>query len=576
PARGHVWRVGVASAAAGAANVAWPANQESAFRNPASFAALIFEDRNLAANGDVEAPAPNGQAPGWRYAYHPPEGKGVISVVPGGRPGGQQMLDLHKTDDYAWFPQLWSAMLPLQRGSTYRVSLWVKCDWPYLLRHTFFREGATQKQHHPMPAAPEWTRITNEFSAPPEFDQVSVGLMLPQREGHLYADDLTIERVNDAVALGASLPNPDPIHGLRELARRRRFKPYPLLREGDGYQTDRVIFRDTGTGTAVCKVTRSGGVHSRHGYMEMPPWNADGSRLLLGTGQLGKNSLLLPADASAWRFLPWYASSFQWDRLDPELMYYRIQEGGRWTVCRRRLGDPEPERLKTFDGEPGLWPPSPDGQKLLIKENFPAEKPPRSVIWLMDRNGRDFHPMYPPHEVHQTWFTKLPDYSVEYEYEDQAVRGNYRITRDSKVQTITEQTQGHRAHSPDGQWIAGIGRANLIRIDGKETRVLADVGTDHHTWKASNDWYAASSGRHLVRVGVDGSFGYQRVGSHNSSIKHSTYSSEAHPEMSADGTKIAYASNMLHDIEFYWHQMGLPAAPTGLTARRQGNGMALT
>lgn len=578
PGRGHVWSVKAGVVRRGAPNAMWPRNTEGSFHNARAFGALIFEDPNLLRNGDFEAAVADPlRAPGWAFSYHEKEGKGQIKVVPGGRPPGRQMADHHKFDNVDWFPQLWSDQVPIQPGSTYRATAWVRCDKPFVFRHTFFGPASAKKHHLPCEPAPQWRPVSYELTAPPEFDKLALGFMLSRQEGHLYVDDVSLVRVNDAGTAAASLPDPDPIHHLVELARRRRFKPYDQLRSDDGgYATDRVIFRDSATGATIVKATRSGGTSTRHLYMEMSPWSCDGRWLLLHTGQASKASWIGSADGSSWRFLPWYASSFQWDRLDPTLIYYREWiSTNRWRLARRHLGDAEPERLKDFDGEPSIWPMHPDGQKLLIQETFGAEKPPRSVIWVMDRNGRDFTALHPPHQVHQTWFTKLPDYSVEYEYEGQQPRGQYRITLDDRVHKICDETFGHRAHSPDGQWIAAIGRARLVRIDGQETRLLADVGTGHHTWETSNDWYCASCDPHLVRVSVTDRFGYQRLGSHNSAIKHSTYWSEAHPEMSPDGTKLGYASNMLHDIEFYWLVMRLPDTPRQLTARRDGAAVTL-
>ncbi len=586
PARGFVWLFKLGCVTPGAPNAMWPRNREHGFHNPAAWGALVFYHANLLRNADFEAePDAKGRPPGWAYSYHPVEGEGVITLVAGGRPGGgRRCIDYHKTDDRMWFPQFWSEPVRVQPGATYRLSGWFRSAQPFVLRHTFTGRGKGEKHSQRLPAAPDWRELSYEFSVPPQFGEVIVGCMLSQAAGHILVDDLSLVRVNDRFAAAPALPEPDDRHRLEELAARRRFKPFALLKADgatdrpDGtYQTDRVIFKDTGTGATIVKLTRTGGNGStRHTYMEMPPWNADGSLLMLNTAQLGRGTFLAPADGREWRRLAWVASGYQWDALDPSRVYYGERRGDEWALMRRRLGDAAGEELKRLTGEMSIWPPSRDGRKVLLRQTLTGADGPRSVIWVVDCDGRQATALHPPHRVHQTWFTKLPDYSVEYEYEGQKPRGQYVISLDNRVRQVTEETFGHRAHSPDGRWMAVIGRARIVSIDGKESRTLADVGSDHQTWRTSNDWFACSSGRHLSRVSTTGRFGAQRLGSHNSALKHSTYWSEAHPELSPDGTKLAYASNMLHDIEFYWLVMGLPEAPGGLRAERRGQAVELT
>ena len=114
------------------------------------------------------------------------------------------------------------------------------------------------------------------------------------------------------------------------------------------------------------------------------------------------------------------------------------------------------------------------------------------------------------------------------------------------------------------------GPARIVRWDGSEVIPIAGISTTHNTWRTDPAWWCASSGRYMVRIAADGRDFVQRLGAHNSRLDKSTYSAEAHPEMSADGTKVGYASNMLHDIEFY--SMVIPnrrAAQDHCPARRR-------
>jgi len=584
PARGWVWKIKIGCAAAGYRHSMWPINQTSGFHDQACWGNLILVDPNLAPNAGLEDGIPEGTRPpnGWLFAYHATEGQGVCTVTDADAASGSFAARLEKTDDNQWFPVLYVNQLPVQPGSTYELSAMIRCEREYSMRYTLIGEHG-EKRSQSMPATDGWQRVRIEAAIPDEgVDGIMLGWQLIKQRGVILVDDVVVRRLNDVTGRLAALPTPHPYHNLEALAERTAFKPYALLRNADGaYQTDRVIFRDSGTGAQIWCVSRSARASTRHFYMEMTPWNADGSLLSFHAGQLGKGSVLMPADASEWSRLPFYASSAIWDRQDPTRLWHRQYRGHQktdlWDLATGNVLTGEVELKRRFEGDIGLWPMSQDGQKLLVQELLIDDEGKHiSRLWVMNRDGLDGVMLTPGGWTHQTWFTKALDYSIEFEWEGQKPAGQYIITTDNVVHKICDTTYGHRAHSPDGVWLAGMGACHIRNKQTNEVRVLSPESSNHQTWEASEQWYCTSSGRYLVRVVAFGSPTVQRLGAHNSQLKHSTYWSEAHPEMSHDGTKLGYASSMLGDIEFYFLVMRQPDAPQAVTAEVTEAGVRLS
>lgn len=582
PARGHVWRVRLAAVARSFPHSTWPRNDSQSFHEPSWWGYLVFRDANLATNSGFEAGLPaQGPPRGFFYAYNENEGKGVCSVTDADHASGRYAGRLEKTDDKDWFPAFYGGEYAVQPGSTYELTAMVKCDRPYVMRYNLSGERG-EKRSTAMPATQGWQLVRQEAVIPDTgVSSMNVGFQLIRTKGVILLDDLVVRRLNDITAVVEAVKPPHPYHGLAELASRTSFKPYALLQGAEGWcQPDRVLFRDTSTGADLCLASRSAGTSTRHIYMEMSPWNADGSLLCFTTGQTG-GTMLMRADASAWRRMPYYASAYVWDRRLPERIYFRSYRGydkhDLWDLAFGNVVTGEVTLGRRFEGDISLWPLSQDSEKLLVQERLAgADGKAYSHLWLMNRDARDGLMLDPHGETHQTWFNKLPDYSVEFEWEGQEPPGQYSIGTDGTVRKLFDQTTGHRAHSPSGEWIAVMAGCAIRNFRTGELKVISSESSDHQTWETDNNWYCTSSGRYLRRVVAFGSPTTQLLGAHNSGLKHSTYWTEAHPEMSHDGTKLGYASCMLGDIEFYWLVMGKPSAPQALQATPAGGNVTLT
>ncbi len=582
PAQGWVWRVKIGLAAKGYPNAMWPRNESQSFGNPECWAYLIFGDRNLQPNADFEkGAAEKGTPEGYSYAYHEKEGQGICSVTGDDHASGKWAGKLEKTDDVAWFPVFYTREILVQPGSTYELSATVKCDREFVMRYNQ-RGPAGGKRSTRLPATKGWQRVSQEAVVPDAgVDAMTVGWQLIQTRGVILLDDVVVRRVNEITAVQDSVPVSHPYHRLEELSQRTAFKPYDLLAGEDGwYQGDRVLFKDTSTGADIWLLPRSAGSSTRHCYMEMTPWNADGSLLAFQTGQLARGTMVMKPDGSAWRHLPFYASAYIWDRRDPARIYFRYHRGydktDLWDLAYGNVLTGEIVRGRRFDGDIAPWPMSQDGEKLLVREILPgAGGKPTSHIWIMNRDAKEGLMLDPKGLVHQTWFTKTPDYSVEFEWEGQVPTGQYVISTDGKVRKLFDQTTGHRAHSPDGRWVAVMAGCAIRDKTNGALKPISDESSDHQTWQTDPNWYGTSSGRYMRRVIAFGNETTQLIGAHNSALKHSTYWAEAHPDMSHDGTKLGYASSMMGDIEFYWMVMRRPDAPLNLRAQRRANTVRL-
>jgi len=591
PARGFVWLVRVGGNAPGFPQIMWPRNPTPSFHERTSSGYLVFHDRNLLVNGDFEgAVSGKGVPEGWRFSYYDKEGKGVIKLWERNAPQGKRCIRYEKTTPEMWFPQLWTVPFAVQPHSTYEYSLLVKCDKRFVMRHTVFdATGKSVKKYHiDQPPTKGYERRKVSFRIDDGPPLLAVGVQLSGVGGLIWVDDARVERVNGLEFKRKRLPEPHRYHNLERLAERRPFKPYRLVVKGDMLQSERVIFKDSGTGAEIWRITQTPGGATRHFYMEACPWNCNGSRLMLYASEWDKRfNALFPPDAAAMKMLPFASGWFAWDREQPDRFYYcRKFEGGGSAAFIYSFKDGSEALLRKFKGRAGAWRVSEDNKYLLIKEYFPdAPLNRRTKIHLLSLDGREDIVLDPKGHIHQLWFTKLPDHSVEFEYEHGGYKrgeypeGNFMMKTDGTIKRIYGGEgiwAGHRAHSPSGKLMCPGGRLLIVNKLTGEIKPLGLIASNHQSWEADESWLAASSGIHLIRFAADDRGFIHRIGSHNSRIGHSTYWAEAHPAMSPDGTKLGYASSMLGDIDFYFIVMMLPGRPRDLKAEMTDGGTKLS
>ena len=604
PFRGDVWAFRMGLAANGYEMAMWPHNRELSFHNKSCRGYLIFENRNLLANGDFEVlPAKTGDAsPGWRFIVNKDpavHGKGTIRVVTlPDAPQGPHVAELHKTDQPGYWPALVCDHLPIEPGATYEFSAFVKAEKPFYAgasfsgpetkdpRRRFAINGARK-----YPASPTFRKITVRH---PGDARVTTGAVLFRYEGEqgrMWVDGVGLMRVNGLARAGRPVKQADPIHNLVELSLRTGFKPFALLKRPDGwYRNERTIFKDSGTGATIWKMSHHPGYICRQQYMERSPWSCNGERLcLVSLPQWWR--IFMKADGSAWRPAA-TASSDVWDRLDPETLWFTAS--GR--LVRQNVVTGETLNVKTFRGNATLWSMSRDAKYLLLKENLTADGKTTSRIHLVPRDVRRGHEpevrrrrkrfvspeqaitLDPGEQIHQLWFTNRPDHSVVFGYEAY-LRGGAVMTPDGMtVKRIKYGTGmmpgGHNAPSPSGKW-AVSSEGYIFDWLTEKINWISDHRTNHQSWGPDDTWFIGSAGFDLRRFGIPPRRFDQLLGSANSRMKYNIYWSEVHPVVSPDGTKLGYASDMLGYIEFYALIMRLPERPIGLRLARAGRGLRL-
>ena len=590
PQPGWVWRVRVGHNSPAFGNAMWPRNQSTSFHEPTCSGYLIFRDRNLLQNGNFEAAVDSkGRPPGWGFAYYDKEGKGIIQLWDKDAPEGKRCIRYEKFKPYMWFPQLWSALFRYQAHSTYRYSFLINSEKGFVVRHSFYNEEGRRviKRSTTQPGTKGFERRELLVRAENEAPKLAVGLQLSRTDGVFWVDDVRVERVNGTEFKRRVPALAHRYHRLERVAERRPFKPYDQVVSADQMQPERVIFKDTATGAQIWRLADTPGGSTRHFYMEASPWNCDGSVLMLASREWRqRTNLRYSPDGSTVTRLPYATGWFAWDRRDPKVFYVAgDDEEGKRAIFRYNIDKGERTAIKRYEGSAMVWAVSQDNKYLLIKEAFtdvPWHK--RSMIHLLSLDGKQDIPINPKGQIHQLWFTKLPDHSVEFEYEHGGFKpgdypdGNYMMTKDGKIKLIyggPGRWAGHRAHSPSGVLMVPGARLQTVNKLTGEIKLLGPGGANHQTWEADESWAAASSGVDVIRFATDGRDFVHRIGSHNSRIGHSTYWTEAHVEMSPDGTKLGYASSMLGDIDFHFVVMMLPGQPTKLTATRHGQQVRL-
>lgn len=582
PRTGFVWRVKVGHNAPGQPHEMWPRNESTGFHNPDCWASLVMRSPNLLTNGGFEQNDANGRPDGWQFQYHDQEGKGEITLTRTDVPEGRQAVRYEKYDPVMWFPQLWSVPVPIQPHSTYEFSALVDSPKPFVMRYGFFDSDGrrTAKFSRTEPATDGVERRSFTFRIEDEEPRVALGLQYSQVAGVMSIDDVRLVRRNDIEFRRRPLSNPHRYHHLERLAERRPFRSVDRLPE---QQDERVILRDSVTDTPIWRITDTPGGSTRHYYMEACPWNCDGSRFLLNRGGLVE----FTAGGLENQSLNMRGGWFAWDRQDPDVFFFCRSDGPGSQCLKYSFKTGEETVLRTFEGRVGAWVISWDNRYLLCKQQF-DDKPltERTRVLLVDLRGDNDLVLDPKGHIHQLWFTKLHDYSVEFEYEHHGnydrgdyQEGNFMMCLDGSIRCIYGGEgvwAGHRAHSPSGEWMCPGGGLQVVNILTGEKRVLGNISSNHQSWETDDSWLAASSGIHMIRFAADRRGFIHRIGSHNSRIGHSTYWAEAHPAMSPDGTKLGYASTMLGDIDFHWMVMMPPGRPEKLIVKSDGKDTVLS
>ena len=379
------------------------------------------------------------------------------------------------------------------------------------------------------------------------------------------------------------------IQGLVQLAHRARIKPYNLLRSAtDEYPSERVVFRDTTTGTVLWKMARNPG-YNRHIYSNVLVWNADGSQLLLRSDRPGASWWLVAADGSRWT--PFRTDCFGWVFWSPverNKVFHTVIAGEE-----RSRDLVEVHKTDVLSGKSHLlWKlplereniklvrPSHDGRKLLIRENgVPIKGTTHAFAWLLNADGTGQPQRFDlGTEAGQTWFLKRPDYSFMFA-EASETRADYgdrqwvcEPARNGALRILDSQQHfNHAGVSPSGKRVAfqragaekGVTELKVTDVETGQSRACVSgprSNGEHLSWECDDRWLVASMGNEIKEVWVD----ENRARVVCLANTHHSMRAECEPESSPDGTKFGYASTMLGDCDFYVAVQRLPDPPRNI------------
>lgn len=586
---GDAWRIKIARNGPAVGPSTWPPNPTGSFHSRLADAMLYFERKNLLLNGDFEdVDEATGLPTGWQTTIIAnetgPEPQGDIRTTSEQAQSGRRSVVYRKTVQAKWYPYLVSNLVHVVPGATYEMSAWAKGDIPIAMRVYLF-SPKTRLGPRAIRLTDEWQQISYVFTAPDAADRMHALFSATDVTGTAHIDNVSIHRSQAQHKAGIKPPSAHPLHGLLALARRRRFKPYDFLRNDDTYPCERTIFRDTATGAEVWKMSHEPN-YTRHHYSEMTPWNVDGSRLLLRSTRPG-GAVVLPADGSSLRG---GVPSGPWSRLSTDEVYQFDSDTD--CVCAVNVLTGKRRDVFTIPDRPKQWgvflpPVSWDGKRILavLGHQNRIKDPPTSFGYIIDTETGAAARFDFAGNSHQVWFTKDERYTVAWMYESNQweddpgyFNGEWHMNPyTGERRQYLPKHFGHRAYAPGGVRVA-CQRSGMAVFDlpsGKGRTVYPNSG-GHTTWGPDPDWFAATTRLPITMIYPDHEDWFQQIAVTNTKLFQSDYWCEAHLDLSPDGTKIGYASNMLGDIDFYQAIARRPDIPTGLTGRRVNGGVHLS
>lgn len=520
--------------------------------------------------------------------------QGNVTIVKSPIEGGGDAVRIEKTVAEAWYPQLMQQEhVAVEPGKTYRVSAMVQSTTTFNFRYIFMAQGKkTRKRSKEFPASDEMKKVSFTFKVPAGYDQVRLGFHIIKQKGVMVVDNVSIEEapeaaVVDPMAPGAGEARPHPIHNLVELSRRTRVMPRHLLVSDNTWRSERVVFTDSATGATVLKLTRAPG-STRHQYSNMQPWNADGSMILLRSSRDKRDKFWnYLMDARGTRLTARHYSAVQWCPEHPHRLFFRqwvpdtdLQEVGWW--------NPFDNTRHVIGRYPkgAIIPPSHDGKKLLmVYGGYSRTRDEPAVGHVVDVETGAYHKISFGFVTHQVWFTKQDDYTVSLNYERKNKHydpdkhdGSFLIELDgTNLRKVRDRHMSHRGFSPTGRRVAfHHGGIRVMDVEGTNQRVIYRGKGGHLSWQVSRRWVDVTSGNSIRRLStLDEGFAF-RLACPNTQIGFSEYWTEAHLDTSPDGTKVAFASSMLGDTDFYWVVAARPMPVQNLSAIVNNGTVTLT
>ncbi|MBN2580016.1 MAG: fibronectin type III domain-containing protein [Pirellulales bacterium] len=387
--------------------------------------------------------------------------------------------------------------------------------------------------------------------------------------------------------------------GLTELASRFGAKPYKILAlSGDVWQSERVIFRDVDTGAAIVRLTNDPWADELSYFKGN--WSADGQYIVFRrrpgmweSSTPTHGPMAVRSDGTGLRnVMRDYAivRKYVCSPTEPDVCYALADEQ-KVVAFDLKTG----HRSRVICQTHGCWhlKISPDGKYLMGRADLNGGG---RGLWIVSSDGREHHEISVPESIHDSYQFHPAQRKVMFWYED-------RFRKEGFVQCDFDGKQWTKV-PVQFDWNHGdVGPDRGVHADGHITRIRGNAWlpdeplfdrtnlyfyddpadcNGYLAWRPkSQPWVCATrivAPPFLSEIQcfsaepvADGVVNRYRVC--YSGLKRGA--ALDNPDVSPDGTKVLFNSNMLGRVDVYYAVLGLPRPPGDLKLRRAPDGARL-
>jgi len=403
------------------------------------------------------------------------------------------------------------------------------------------------------------------------------------------------------------MKEPKPHHDLLALAERKGWRQLELVKRGEAYLSERTVYRDTGTGCIVWRMTCDPAVDVDD-YYDIPSWNADGSVMSFLSWRSGeKTRWLMDANGANIRPMPTpggkHIEKGYWSVIHRDRFYYAVvDEAGTHVVALNPFTGEEQEIVSVEQDLGEMMPPHPREEHFLFgkRQDQPGQTQvfnpeitdQPSWIYVLSVEG-EIQEIELERRWHRLRFTKAPDLRIFFNYDNP--RTQWTILPDGSERHEIPYSGGHPDWLADGSELTYYAEGSIwgVRYDGTERREIMRLGSGGHGGPC-RDMVHFVSDTHgggedalypdsVLYLRIDGSqVAHQLARPQSSFYAHTQlwhpdhHSTHPHPIASPDGTKTIFNSDALGEFsDIYVAVNRKPDPPRNLRARLDGRSVVL-